>query len=111
MRAVDNRNLTQEATVEEELSYQELHRRFRAHHTIVLHGVENLHAGTRALAFGIEDFLQARVGVNLYFSPPASVGLPPHWDMTDVVILQVRVGLCWLCCGDTACRLAQLCSG
>lgn len=90
LRAVDNRNLTRERKWQQPLHYRSMHQAFLNHTTVVAHAVQRLHKGVRRLTDGLEAFFRLRVGANMYFSPPHSVGLPPHWDLTDVIVLQVR---------------------
>jgi len=90
VRSVDNRVLSKEAEVRESMHWQDLHERFVDHQTFVVHSVESIHPPVAKLRDQLQSMFAARVAFNMYFSPPGSVGLPPHWDMTGVFVVQVR---------------------
>ncbi|BAX94560.1 hypothetical protein MSG_04445 [Mycobacterium shigaense] len=58
-------------------------------YTIVLDGVGRHVRAIASLSHSIEVELNFPVKVNVYITPPASQGLPPHYDSHDVLVLQV----------------------
>ncbi len=64
-------------------------------YTIVLDGVEQYVRSVGRLARSIEVELNFPVQVNAYITPPGQVGLAPHYDDHDVLILQVQGSKTW----------------
>ena len=58
--------------------------------TLVLHMVEDIAPGVRALARAVSEALQARSYVNLYASWKTQNGFDLHWDAHEVLVLQVH---------------------
>lgn len=56
--------------------------------TLRVRELQMFDAGIAALAQSVQRAFGARSQVNLYLAPPASTGFPPHFDTTDVFILQ-----------------------
>jgi ribosomal protein L16 Arg81 hydroxylase len=56
--------------------------------TLVLHGVEEIAPGVRALSESVRDALGARNNVNLYAGWHAQNGFDLHWDPHEVMVLQ-----------------------
>lgn len=63
--------------------------------TIRVRELQMFDAGIAALAHGVQRALDARSQVNLYLTPPSSAGFPPHFDTTDVFILQCVGAKSW----------------
>ncbi len=64
-------------------------------YTIVLDGVEQYVRAVGTLARSIEVELHFPVQVNTYITPPGQMGLAPHYDDHDVLILQVQGSKIW----------------
>jgi ribosomal protein L16 Arg81 hydroxylase len=64
-------------------------------YTIVFDGVEQYVRAVGTLARSIEVELNFPVQVNTYITPPAQMGLAPHYDDHDVLILQVQGSKIW----------------
>jgi Cupin superfamily protein len=58
-------------------------------YTIVLDGVGRHVRAIASLSHSIEVELNFPVKVNVYITPPASQGFPPHYDTHEVLVLQV----------------------
>jgi hypothetical protein len=56
--------------------------------TIRVRELQMFDAGIAALVQSVQRMFAARSQVNLYLAPPSSAGFPPHFDTTDVFILQ-----------------------
>jgi len=56
--------------------------------TIRVRNAEKFDAALGELAQRIERHFVARCGGNIYLTPPGKAGFPPHFDMTDVFIVQ-----------------------
>ncbi len=69
--------------------------------TLVLDGVDQLHAPVRELAASLERELGERVQVNLYASWRERRGFGLHWDDHDVLVLQVSGRKRWQVHGAT----------
>ncbi|MGA8331768.1 MAG: cupin domain-containing protein [Mycobacterium sp.] len=68
---------------------------FAEGYTIVFDGVEKYVRAVGTLARSIEVELNFPVQVNTYITPPGQVGLAPHYDDHDVLILQVQGSKIW----------------
>ena len=56
--------------------------------TIRMRNAEKFDAGLGELTQRIERRFVGRCGGNLYLTPPGKAGFPPHFDMTDVFVVQ-----------------------
>lgn len=64
--------------------------------TLVIDGIEELHAPLRALVTGVESALRSLVQANLYVNlGGAEQGFHTHWDDHDVLILQAEGAKHW----------------
>ncbi len=57
--------------------------------TIRFRDVDRFDLALGAFAAAVAQVYAARVQINAYLTPPAQAGFPPHFDNTDVFILQV----------------------
>src|ERR1700744_367926 len=64
-------------------------------YTIVLDGVEQYVRTIGTLARSLEVELNFPTQVNAYITPPQSIGLVPHYDDHDVLILQIQGSKTW----------------
>lgn len=63
--------------------------------TIRVRELQMFDAGIAALAQSVQRAFDARSQINLYLTPPSSTGFPPHFDTTDVFILQCVGAKSW----------------
>ena len=56
--------------------------------TIRLRSAELFDAELRELTQALEDRLAGRCSGNIYLTPPGKRGFPPHFDLTDVFVIQ-----------------------
>lgn len=63
--------------------------------TIRVRELQMFDAGIASLVQGVQRAFDARSQVNLYLTPPSSTGFPPHFDNTDVFILQCVGAKSW----------------
>jgi ribosomal protein L16 Arg81 hydroxylase len=56
--------------------------------TVRVRGVEKFDPQLGALLKGIEGFLAGQCDGNVYLTPPRGMGFPPHFDVTDVFVVQ-----------------------
>jgi hypothetical protein len=57
-----------------------------------------------AFVRGVQETFTAPAQINLYLTPPRREGFPPHFDITDVFIVQIAGSKCWRIYPDYACR-------
>jgi hypothetical protein len=63
--------------------------------TIRVRELQMFDAGIAALVQDVQRRFDARSQINLYLTPPSSTGFPPHFDITDVFILQCAGAKTW----------------
>lgn len=68
---------------------------WRQGYTLVVNAVHRYCQPIARLAGGLEEGLHHPVAVNLYFTPPASQGFVPHYDVMDAFILQIEGRKIW----------------
>lgn len=66
--------------------------------TIRLLHTQRFHPPLRHLTRDLERGLSCPVGANLYWTPPQQQGLQRHWDMHDVLVLQIAGRKHWRVC-------------
>lgn len=62
----------------------------------VLHP-QHVHTSVWKLVAALENAIGSPVGVNAYMTPAGKQGLPPHFDDTEVFILQLEGSMHWRC--------------
>lgn len=73
----------------------ELYAAYDDGYTIVLNGLERFWHPLAKLSQSIQHFLNHRVAANMYLSPRHSVGLKPHYDTHDILVLQTDGTKLW----------------
>ncbi len=68
---------------------------FRAGSTIRVRDVDRLDARLSRCVAALTRLLQAQCQVNLYLTPQARTGFPPHFDITDVLVVQCSGSKQW----------------
>jgi JmjC domain len=63
--------------------------------TIRLIGVEKFWPSVALLVEDIQEALSAKVGVNLFLTPPHSQGFEMHFDLVDVIVVQLAGAKKW----------------
>lgn len=63
--------------------------------TIVLNQLHENHYPLGQLARAMEEVFSSQVTTNIYLTPPANQGFPPHYDNHDVLVLQVSGRKLW----------------
>ena len=63
--------------------------------TIRVRELQTFDAGIAALVSEVQRVFEARSQLNLYLTPPATSGFAPHFDTTDVFIVQCTGGKQW----------------
>lgn len=68
---------------------------FRKGSTIRVRELDQSDARLRSFVEEIEEYFVARSQINLYLTPPGRSGFPPHFDTTDVFVVQVLGSKGW----------------
>jgi hypothetical protein len=68
---------------------------WRDGYTIVVNGMESLWEPVARLAASLQAQLHHPVDANLYFTPPGAQGFVPHFDVMDVLVLQLEGSKVW----------------
>ncbi|HEV2271324.1 MAG TPA: cupin domain-containing protein [Steroidobacteraceae bacterium] len=63
--------------------------------TIRVRELQMFDAGIAALTGEVQQLFAARSQINLYLTPPWAEGFPPHFDTTDVFIIQCSGAKAW----------------
>jgi len=71
------------------------HRAYAHGYTIIANAVRQNHPVVARLAMSMEQALQHRVDTNMYLTPPASQGFPPHIDQHDTFLVQIEGAKRW----------------
>lgn len=66
------------------------HRAYAHGYTVIANAVRQNHAPVARLAMSMENELQHRVDTNMYLTPPAAQGFPPHIDQHDTFLVQIE---------------------
>jgi ribosomal protein L16 Arg81 hydroxylase len=77
------------------LDLEAVRKDFADGYTIVLDGVEQYARPVGTLARSLEVELHFPIQVNAYVTPPGQIGLAPHYDDHDVLILQIEGSKIW----------------
>jgi ribosomal protein L16 Arg81 hydroxylase len=63
--------------------------------TIRVRELQMFDAGVATLMSEVQRLFDARSQINLYLTPPSAAGFPPHFDITDVFIVQCSGTKSW----------------
>src|SRR5215469_5390057 len=63
--------------------------------TIRVRELQTFDAGIAELTSEVQRLFEARAQTNLYLTPPSAGGFPPHFDITDVFIIQCSGAKAW----------------
>lgn len=63
--------------------------------TLRFRDIDRFDPALGAFAAAIAEIFAAKVQINVYLTPPAHAGFPPHFDNTDVFVLQVAGAKVW----------------
>jgi ribosomal protein L16 Arg81 hydroxylase len=77
------------------LNLNQLYKAYHEGHTLVVNGLQRFWQPLAIFCQGLQDFLNHAIVANLYFSPPQSQGLKPHYDTHDVFVLQIDGSKHW----------------
>ena len=69
-----------------------------ANQTLLLQSTETVVPSLNRLRCALEADLAASVGINVYWSPPNSVGFKLHHDGHDIIVVQTAGKKCWFVC-------------
>ncbi len=72
-----------------ERTSQVVRRLFDGGATIRVRDIHRFDPVLGAFTAAVQDLFAARAQINLYLTPPAQIGFPPHWDIMDVFVVQV----------------------
>jgi ribosomal protein L16 Arg81 hydroxylase len=72
------------------LKLNQLYQAYQNGHTLIVNGLQRFWQPLAAFCSTLHNQLHHPVVANLYFSPPHSKGLHPHYDAHDVFVLQVE---------------------
>jgi lysine-specific demethylase/histidyl-hydroxylase NO66 len=68
---------------------------FATGYTVLIRGVDTFHSPLRSFAENLEKEISHPVSINCYISPPKAAGLSRHYDMHEVLVLQVEGSKTW----------------
>ena len=68
---------------------------FRRGSTIRVRDVDRFDGTLRRFQAEVQRYFTARSQINLYLTPPGKSGFPPHFDITDVFVVQCRGAKDW----------------
>lgn len=71
------------------------HRAYAHGYTVIANAVRQNHPAVARLAMSMEHELQHRVDTNMYLTPPAAQGFPPHIDQHDTFLVQIEGSKRW----------------
>jgi len=71
------------------------HRAYDEGFTVIANAVRQTKAEVARLAMSMESVLQHRVDTNMYLTPPAARGFPPHIDQHDTLLVQIDGAKRW----------------
>lgn len=63
--------------------------------TIRIRDAHRFNAGLRGLSEALAGEMGGKCGINVYLTPPNGMGFPPHFDITDVFVIQVAGQKSW----------------
>jgi len=95
VKGIDKKGSENYRLVDGSLDLAGIRHDFADGYTIVLDGVEQYVRTVGTLARSLEVELNFPVQVNAYITPPGQIGLAPHYDDHDVLILQVQGSKIW----------------
>lgn len=95
VKGKDKRGSDRYRLVDGGLDLAAIRKDFAEGYTIVLDGVEQYARPVGTLARSIEVELHFPIQVNAYVTPPGQIGLAPHYDDHDVLILQIEGSKIW----------------
>ena len=76
---------------------QIMNERHHANQTLLLQSTETVVPSLNRLRCALEADLAASVGINVYWSPPNSVGFKLHHDGHDIIVVQTAGKKCNIC--------------
>jgi len=95
VKGKDKRGSDRYRLVDGTLDLAAIRKDFGEGYTIVLDGVEQYVRPVGTLARSLEVELHFPIQVNTYVTPPGQIGLAPHYDDHDVLILHIEGSKAW----------------